>query len=61
MTKQVDKDQNYMKNEWGTEYLSSEYGWEAKIANSKVLQEIANHELSKKKHNFKYQNELHSK
>lgn len=31
MTKQVDKDENFMKNEWGTQYLSSEYGWEQKI------------------------------
>ena len=31
MTKQVDKDQNFMKNEWGTQYLASEYGWEEKI------------------------------
>jgi hypothetical protein len=61
MTKKVDKDENFMKNEWGTQYLSSEYGWEEKIVNSKVLQEIANHDLSRKKHNFKHQNELHSK
>ena len=27
MTKKVDKDQNFMKSEWGTQYLSSEYGW----------------------------------
>ena len=31
MTKKVDKDQNYMKNEWGTEFLASEYGWDEKI------------------------------
>jgi hypothetical protein len=31
MTKKVDKDENYMKKEWGTQFLSSEYGWEEKI------------------------------
>ena len=61
MTKKVDKDQNYMKNQWGTEFLSSEYGWETKIEGKKVLQEIANDDLNRKKHNFKVQNELHSK
>ena len=31
MTKKVDKDQNFMKNEWGTEFLASEYGWDGHI------------------------------
>ena len=31
MTKKVDKDSDYMKDQWGTSYLSSEYGWEEKI------------------------------
>jgi len=31
MTKKVDKDENFMKNQWGTQYLASEYGWEQKI------------------------------
>jgi hypothetical protein len=31
MTKKVDKDQNFMKSEWGTQYLSSEYGWDEKV------------------------------
>ena len=61
MTKKVDKDQNFMKDQWGTEFLSSEYGWESKIAGKKVLQEIANHNLVEKRHDFKHQNELHSK
>ena len=42
MTKKVDKDQNFMKNEWGTEYLSSEYGCEEKISQKKMLREISN-------------------
>lgn len=61
MTKKVDKDLNFMKNEWGTEYLSSEYGWESKINSKKVLQEIANDDVMYKKHNFKIQNDLHAK
>ena len=61
MTKKVDKDQNFMKNEWGTEFLASEYGWEEKIQKQKMLREIANDDLTPKKHDFKVQNELHSK
>lgn len=61
MTKKVDKDQNFMKNEWGTEYLSSEYGWEGKIEAKKMLREISNDDLTPKKHNFFQQNEIHSK
>ena len=61
MTKKVDKDQNFMKNEWGTEFLVSEYGWEEKIQKQKMLREIANDDLTPKKHDFKVQNELHAK
>jgi hypothetical protein len=61
MTKKVDKDQNFMKNEWGTEFLASEYGWEEKIHKQKMLREIANDDLTPKKHDFTVQNELHAK
>ena len=61
MTKKVDKDENFMKNEWGTEFLSSEYGWEEKIQKQKMLREIANDELTPKKHDFYHQNEIHEK
>ena len=61
MTKQVDKDENFMKNQWGTEFLASEYGWESKIEKQKMLREIANDDLTPKKHNFKVQNEIHEK
>lgn len=60
MTKQVDKDQNFMKNQWGTEYLSSEYGWESKIQGKKMLREISNDDLTPKKHDFLTQNDIHS-
>jgi len=60
MTKKVDKNMNFMKNEWGTEFLSSEYGWEEKIEQKKMLREISNDDLTPKKHDFFLQNELHS-
>ena len=61
MTKKVDKDSNYMKSQWGTEFLSSEYGWEKNIKSSKMLREISNDEMTPKKHDFHIQNEIHSK
>ena len=61
MTKQVDKDENFMKNEWGTQYLSSEYGWEDKIRQQKMLREISNDDLTPKKHDFHVQNEINEK
>jgi hypothetical protein len=61
MTKKVDKDKNYMKSNWGTEYLSSEYGWEKQIEKQKMLREISNDDLTPKKHDFDTQNEIHSK
>jgi hypothetical protein len=61
MTKKVDKDQNFMKNEWGTQYLSSEYGWDNQIEKQKMLREIANDDLTPKKHDFMTQNEIHER
>ena len=61
MTKQVDKDQNFMKEEWGTEFLASEYGWEEKISKQKMLREIVNDDITPKKHDFITQNEIHQK
>jgi hypothetical protein len=61
MTKQVDKNQNFMKNEWGTQYLSSEYGWESQVSKQKMLREISNDDLTPKKHDFVQQNEIHEK
>ena len=61
MTKQVDKDQNFMENQWGTEYLTSEDGWEDKIEPQKMLREIANDLLTPKKSDFAVQNEIHEK
>lgn len=61
MTKKVDKNQNFMKTEWGTQFLSSEYGWEAEIERKKMLREISNDDLTPKKHDFQVQNEIHAK
>jgi hypothetical protein len=61
MTKKVDKDQNFMKEEWGTEFLASEYGWEEKISKQKMLREIVNDLLTPKKHDFAVQNEIHER
>jgi hypothetical protein len=61
MTKQVDKNVEYMKKTWGTEFLSSEYGWEKKLENKKMLREVINDEGIPKSHDFATQNELHAK
>lgn len=55
-----DKNKDIMKDEWGTEYLSSEYGWEEKIEKKKMLREISNDDVTPKKHDFIIQNELHA-
>ena len=61
MTKKVDKNKEYMLSMWGTQYLSSEYGWEEQVNDQKMLREITNDELTPKKHDFVTQNELHAK
>jgi hypothetical protein len=61
MTKKIDNDTNFMKNSWETEFLSTDYGWESKIDNQKMLREIANDDLTPKKHDFFHQNEIHEK
>jgi len=61
MTKKIDKNADFMLNQWGTQYLSSKYGWEEKISKQKMLREIVNDDQTPKKHDFLTQNELHSK
>jgi phosphopantothenoylcysteine synthetase/decarboxylase len=41
--------------------LSTEYGWEDQIQKQKMLREIANDDLTPKKHDFIHQNEIHEK
>jgi len=67
----VDRDSNYMREMWGTTKLISDYGsmqpnsdFLDNLANhqhQKMLREIANDDLTPKKHDFKTQNELHEK
>jgi hypothetical protein len=63
MTKEVNRNSEYMKEQWGTEFLSSDYGWEYRIykKNPIMLREIVNDDSLPKKHNFDIQNELHAK
>ena len=67
----VDRDSNYMREMWGTTHLVTDYNGEEKMhdfldnlgnhQHQKMLREIANDDLTPKKHDFKTQNELHEK
>jgi len=67
----VDRDANYMREMWGTTKLISDYGsmqpnsdFLDNLANhqhQKMLREIANDDLTPKKHDFASQNEIHEK
>ena len=67
----VDRNSDYMYEMWGTTKLVSDYGsmtpkndFLDNLANDqhqKMLREIANDDLTPKKHDFKTQNELHEK
>jgi 5-bromo-4-chloroindolyl phosphate hydrolysis protein len=57
MGKQSDRDQNYMREMWGTEKLITDYT----KTPSKMLREINNDDLTPKKHDFAIQNEIHEK
>ena len=67
----VDRDSNYMREVWGTTKLISDPGsmqpnsdFLDNLANhqhQKMLREIANDDLTPKKHDFRTQNELHEK
>ena len=52
-----DRDKDYMKEVWGTTKLITDY----KVKPPKMLREIANDDLTPKKHDFVTQNELHEK
>ena len=58
----VDRDQNYMKESWGTTHLASDYGSMKQVDVYKekraLIQEIIDYE---QKHNLKKQAELHEK
>ena len=67
----VDRDVNYMKETWGTVELITDYqsmkpnnDFLDNLGNhqhQKMLREIANDDLTPKKHDFIMQNELHEK
>ena len=54
-----DRDVDYMKETWGTSSLITDYGSNPKP--QKMLREIANDDLTPKKHDFVVQKELHEK
>ena len=54
----TDRDSNYMYSMWGTDKLTTDYG---SLEKKSMLREIANDDLTPKKHDFEKQNELHSK
>lgn len=58
MGKPSDRNKEIMYELWGTNSLTSDYG---SLQRKKMLREITNDDLTPKKHNFKVQNELHSK
>jgi hypothetical protein len=57
MGKQSDRNQDYMREMWGTEKLITDYTKNS----SKMLREINNDDLTPKKHDFAIQNEIHEK
>ena len=70
----VDRDPEYMKETWGTNRLVTDYYREGKMTpnsdfldnlanhqHQKMLREIANDDLTPKKHDFMLQNELHER
>ena len=52
-----DRNKNYMNEVWGTTKLITDYT----VTPPKMLREIANDDLTPKKHDFVTQNELHEK
>jgi hypothetical protein len=53
-----DRDKDYMREMWGTNQLITDY---SNPQTKKMLREIANDELTPKKHDFYHQNEIHEK
>jgi len=54
-----DRDSNYMKEMWGTTGLITDY-WQ-RTPKPKMLREIAEDDMTPKKHDFKVQKEIHEK
>ncbi len=60
MKKQVDRDSLYMKENWGTTRLITDYG-SMPDERKQQLREIVNDDMNNKKHNLKMQAEFHEK
>jgi hypothetical protein len=54
----TDRNSEYMHQMWGTNRLVTDYDADV---NQKMLREISNDDITPKRHNFKVQNEIHSK
>jgi len=57
----VDRNRDYMREMWGTTKLVSDYGSMLENDQKKMLREIANDDITPKKHDFVHQNEIHEK
>jgi len=53
-----DRNEDYMRETWGTTRLITDYWTQPK---KKMLREIANDDITPKKHDFHVQNEIHEK
>ena len=58
MNPNPDRDSDYMYERWGTKNLITDYGSNSQ---DKMLREIANDDLTPKKHDFQTQRDLHEK
>jgi len=58
MNPNPDRDPNYMYERWGTKNLITDYDVNP---SGKMLREIANDDITPKKHDFKTQKELHER
>ena len=54
-----DRNKDYMREMWGTNQLITDYNSDPQT--KKMIREIANDELTPKKHDFYHQNEIHEK
>lgn len=53
-----DRNSEFMRQMWGTDKLVTDYG---ALEEKKMLREIANDDVTPKKHDFVTQNEIHEK
>ena len=64
----VDRNREFMEENWGTSHLVTDHGWEEKVRLSefqqnkqRMLREINNDGLTPKKHDLHIQRDLHEK